>query len=291
MINVVAAYQSPGLVNILAKSRAWSMRTYPLGDHEGLAEIAEMAVPDWTPEADPDPDVIIVCSPAQFLAATDAWPAAKILWAVHNGYERWLLPEEYETRVAGALCFSEKVRWLQQPGKRVRHFVLSPAYEATPVWSWAPSDLWTLRNRPAGRGDDVDIVIAAITEGMNHTTFGQLQPGGFADAKKKAALRSRSSGYVSAMQRTAGFGLAEHEAFAAGVPVIGGWWGDLGGEMSRDYWGLQHRLYDMREAAVRVCRDEWGARALSWLGLEYIRKYRTLDRMDATVVELLAAIG
>ncbi len=93
------------------------------------------------------------------------------------------------------------------------------------------------------------------------------------------------------MQRTAGFGLAEHEALANGVPLIGGWWGDLEEEMSDDYWGLSHNLYKMSLATERVLNDEDGARELSQLGLDYIRKYRSTERMDDSVRTMLEAIG
>jgi hypothetical protein len=62
-------------------------------------------------------------------------------------------------------------------------------------------------------------------------------------------------------------------------------------ELPAEYWGLRHNLKAMRDSAVRVCEDESGARELSSLGLEYIRRYRTKDRMDDSIAEMLSRIG
>lgn len=290
MIEVVAAYQSPALFNILATSKQWRLRMAPLGDHEELAELAELDVPTWT-EADPSPELVVVCSPAQCDAAKQQWPDAKRIWAVHNGFERWLLPAEYEQEVVAAVCFSDRVRWLQQTGRTTRFVFLSPAYEAMPTWTWEPNHLWTLRNRIAERKSDGETVIAAVTEGLAHVYYGQGQPAGIADRTKKVELRSSCSGYISALHRSAGFGLAEHEAMAAGVPVIGGWWGDLDKEIGPGYWGLVDDIRDMKRAARKVADSSGDATRLSQMGLEYIRRYRTADRMDDSITSLLSAIG
>lgn len=289
-VSVVAAYQSPTLFNILAESSSWDLKMAPLGDHAGLAELAQMTAPVWT-EHDRAPEVVIVCSPAHLAAAREKWPRARYVWAVHNGYERWLLPPEHEPSVAGAVCFSEKVRWVQQAGRSARFFFVSPAYQVRPEWSWRPNCLWTLRNRPQTKTEDINALLAVMTDGLAWQVYGQDQQLGVADAERKAALRASCSAYVSVAPRCAGFGLAEHEAFAAGVPVIGGWWGDLANELPHSYWGLQHDLYRMRDAARSVCEDEHGATELSRLGMEYIRSYRTRARMDESIAALLAAIG
>lgn len=279
---VVAAIQSPTLLNVLATSPAWSLTAYPLGDHEKLAETAAMRLPIWS-EADRPPKIVLACSPAHLFNARAKWPKARIVWVVHNGRERWLLPAEHEAAVAGAICFSERLQWLCQAGRRPAFHFISPAYEARNEWTWAANRLWTMRSRPDARGDDRENLIAAITQGVAHSFYGQDQPAGFADAATARALRGRCSAYISALDRSAGFGLAEHEALAAGVPIIGGWWGDMEEEMPSGYWGLQHGPRKMHDAARRVASDESAAKELSALGLEYIVKHRSLARMNETI--------
>jgi len=283
---VVAAVQSPTLLNILAASSSWSLAAYPLGDHGGIAETAAMRLPIWS-EGDRLPEVVLVCSPAHLFNARAKWPRARIAWVVHNGRERWLLPAEHESSVAGAICFSERLRWLCQAGRRPTFHFISPAYEAQGDWTWSENRLWTLRSRPSTRTDDRENLIAAITQESAHSFYGQDQPTGFADAETARALRGRCSAYVSALDRSAGFGLAEHEALAAGVPIIGGWWGDMEEEMPDGYWGLQHNPRKMHEAARRVASDESAAKELSALGLGYIAKHRSRARMNETIAAFL----
>jgi len=283
---VVAAVQSPTLLSILAKSSAWSLSAYPLGDHDGLAEAEATRISTWN-DGDSSPEVVLVCSPAHLFSARAKWPTARIVWVVHNGRERWLLPAEHEDSVAGVICFSERLRWLCQAGRRPAFHFISPAYEARIEWTWAENRLWTLRNRPGTRSDDRENLIAAITQGASHSFYGQDQPTGFADADTSRALRGQCSAYVSALDRSAGFGLAEHEALAAGVPIIGGWWGDMEGELPAEYWGLQHNPRKMHEAAKRVASDESAAKELSALGLGYIAEHRSLARMNETIATLL----
>lgn len=289
-VSVVAAAQSPTLLNSLAQARQWSFRVADLGDCRGLAEMSALTVPPWQHGVDREPQIVFVCTPMQFEVALARWPKAQILWFIHNGRERGLLPVDYEDRIAGAVCFSEHLRWICQAGRKRPFYFLSMPYEPAPEWSWAPNSLWTMRNRADTRSDDGLNVIAAITDGFAHTYYGQGHPTAFADDATKRRLRGSCSAYVSALHRTAGFGLAEHEAFAAGVPVIGGWWGDLPSELSSRYWGLQHDIRSMRAAIERVAQSPAWASELSALGLEYIAKHRTVARFEETVAALLSAV-
>lgn len=290
MVSVVAAAQSPTLLNMLARSARWSLRVADLGDCQGLAEMAALKVATWQLDVDDDPRIVFVCSPMQFEVASARWPRARLLWFIHNGRERGLLPREYEERIDGAVCFSEHLRWICQSGRTRPFYFVSLPYEPASEWSWAENRLWTLRNRADTRSDDGLNVIAAITDGFAHTYYGQGHPTAFADDETKRRLRGSCSAYISALHRTAGFGLAEHEALAAGVPVIGGWWGDLSVELSPRYWGLQHEIRAMRSAVERVVASRAWAEELSALGLEYVAKYRTVARFEQTVAELLAAV-
>jgi len=290
MIYVVAAVQSPTLLNILAISSAWSLRTYAMGDHAGLAETSEMLAPVWD-EASPAPEVVLVCTPAHRELAMRKWPTARRLWVLHNGYEPGLLPPECENGLAGVVCFSEKVRWIRQASSRTRCHFVSPAYVVKPLWTWQPNALWTLRSRPRSRHDDRDCVFAAVVQGAEHKFYGQGQQAGFADSETKRRMLVSSSAYVSCLMRSSGFGLAEHEAFAAGVPVVGGWWGDLAAELPVEYWSLSHDLYTTADAAKRLASKPDGAGDLSELGFNYIRKYRSAERMNESIAELLRQVG
>ena len=291
-ISVVAAVQSPTLLNILGRSNEWSFRVMPLGDHEGLQETSMLTVPAWDPRRDQMPEIVLVCSPEQYRRASRFWPDAKLLWVIHNGYQRQLLPREFEGSVAGAVCFSSMVAWLASAGRDTVPFhFISPVYEAEPVWSWAPNNLWSLRSRPNTRGDDREAIVPAVVRGCSHTFYGQDQPAGFATGAKKVELLSSCSGFLSALSRSAGFGLAEHEALAAGVPVIGGWWGDMREEMPPEYWALSDDLRRMAEASRRLCESADGAQELSQMGLDYVRKYRSAARMDETIRDLVNHYG
>ena len=286
---VVAAVQSPTLLNILATSSAWSLKVCAMGDHGGLDETSALRVPSWNND-EPPPDVVLVCAPSHREFAK-RWPAARVLWVIHNGSERGLLPKEHEEGLAGVVCFSERVRWICQAGRSVRCHFVSPAYEAAPTWKWAPDALWSLRNRPDSRRDDRDAIIPAVVAGQKHTFYGQGQAAGFLDAEGKSRLRSSCSAYVSCLSRGSGFGLAEHEAFAAGVPVVGGYWGDIEAEMSPDYWSLAHHVGKMHLAAQTLAQRGDDAATLSELGLAYIREYRTVRRMDETIAAMLDQLG
>ena len=152
-ISVVAAVQSPTLLNILGRSNEWSFRVMPLGDHEGLQETSMLTVPVWDPRRDQMPEIVLVCSPEQYRRASRFWPDAKLLWVIHNGYQRQLLPREFEGSVAGAVCFSSMVAWLASAGRDTVPFhFISPvatiAGRSFPPWSEAAPTHSTARTNP-----------------------------------------------------------------------------------------------------------------------------------------------
>lgn len=289
-VNVVVAHQSPTLFNQLAKSTEWNLFMSPMGDHEGLAELELCRVPIWPEDSNQFPDLVLVCSPMQLSVARSRWPIVKRLWVLHNGMNRSLLPAELESNIDGAICFSNRVRWLQD-GRSVPLFYVSPAYEPDPIWKWRPGLLWSMISRPLTRDDDRELVIPAVTRRAGGCEiFGQERPSGFIGEARKRELLSSCSAYVSCLTRSAGFGLAEHEAMAAGCPIIGGWWGDMPEELGLRYWGLQDQLSDMANAAYRVTQQDFRAEQLSDLGLKYIAEHRTLWRMDETIRALLGNV-
>lgn len=288
-MNVVAAIQSPTLLNILATSREWKLTVRDLGDTSGLAETALLKAPFWDADEHSVPDVVLVCTPDHLRNAERLWPMAAKVWVLHNGRERGLLPPDLESQVAAAIAFSHRVCWLQG-GRSVPVRFISPAYEAHPTWHWWPHPLWALRNRPTTRCDDLQTVLPAVTAGLRFKCYGQGQPDGFADEALKETLLGSSTGYVAALDRCAGFGLGPHECFARGVPVLSQRWGDLDSEMSADYWGLTRSLEDLRMAALHLAENRGAAADLSRLGIEYIRKYRSVARMEETICEFKSAL-
>jgi hypothetical protein len=116
--------------------------------------------------------------------------------------------------------------------------------------------------------------------------YGQDAPAGFLDDRAKRALGAECSCYVSPLPPWAGFGLAQHECFAAGVPVAGLIWGDLREEMP-GYGGLTESLDDLADQVVRICTDESYAQQLSAIGLDYIARHRTMLTMEVAVERLV----
>jgi hypothetical protein len=81
---VVAALQSPTLLNILIQSSAWSLSVQELGDHAGLKETSLADFPILR-RPEERVELVLVCSPDHLFNARKIWPRAKIAWLIHNG--------------------------------------------------------------------------------------------------------------------------------------------------------------------------------------------------------------
>lgn len=279
---VVWAHQAPTLLNVLAQSDKWRLETTDLGDSGGLAESRLLDVPTYQGGR---PRIVFVCSPDQFGRATHYFNYCRIIWVLHNG-KRDLIPSDMEHYVTEALTFSHHVAELQDRDRVLTH-VIVPAYRPNLQYRWSPNKLWAMINRPKTRSGEHERDVLAVQRlsGKPMTVFGQDQKAGFID--DKSAVYGDCSGYVSALPDWAGFGLSEHECFAAGVPVIGNvGWGDMRQEMP-DYEGLRGTVEEQAEAASRVATDSDFAASLSRRGIEFIEQYRSQERMDEDIESIL----
>lgn len=281
---VVFALQAPTLLNILAQSTRWRLEVADLGD-TAIAEKALLTAPAYSSG---DADVVVVATPTQFNQARARFPRSLIWWAIHNGRPEMVTADAARCPI---LVFSNKVMELQlwhRPELRVR--AVRPCYSPAPVWKWRPGCAWMLLNRPATR-EHTRLSNDAIVEAWARVTiarYGEGQPHGF--LKDKSALLASSSCYVSSLPFWAGFGLAQHECFAAGVPLVCSRWGDAPLEM-QGYPGLSDSLYVQARVLSQLARDgERLGRELSEVGLSYIAERRTAAIMDQEIAEALEVL-
>ncbi len=281
MIRVVFAIQAPTLLNRLKETTKWRLEVADLGDAT-MAERSRLAVPRY---AGGDVHAVFVTTPAQLWGARFRWPGAKLVWVAHNGRPAVIDPAG---RGLPILAFSKRVARLQksaQPGVPVA--AIRPAYEPEPIWSWKKDLAWLMLSRPDTRQPDLPEANRYVLSrsGVTCRMYGEGQPDGFL-ADPRTVMRSCSA-YLSALPHWAGFGLSQHECFAAGVPVVCSRWGDTAEEISADYEGLNDDL-DNQAAALMLCATNQAfARLLSRLGLEYITQHRTPAAMDREIEQAL----
>lgn len=261
---VLFAHQSPPLLQLLRKSTVWDLRSEPMGDHHGLAEsVYAEGLPGLVGDR---PDVVVVASPAQRQCAermAKEWGNPPIVWAAHNGYEPtvtagWLGP---------VLCFSAANATTFATEERDRVWVIRPAVEPQPeaVGRYEhPSPLFTMENRPQTRTAPAKKCRARLAEKLQERriswrTYGQDQRWGFMGECERSARFATSRGYVSLLPRNAGFGLAEHEALAAGCPLYALPWGDTPVTLA-GYPGLS----SSPERLERALREATGDTARLW---------------------------
>ncbi len=296
---VVAALQSPFLLNRWARTREWNLFYEQLGDHDGLAESKYLELSKFSNSGinDASVDAVLVTSPLQLETARRRFPGAWVFWVVHTGFFLEVFPSEYISQVDGIITLSQRVQDIQYVHKPVLHtmhnFVITPWYEANPVWKWKRNTLWTIRSRPQSRMEPERIpfeyTIKRIhraqikSPSLSFKFYGQNAPDGYITARGKARLFKNSSAYIGALPIDAGFGLAEHEALAAGVPIVCMRWGDFPREMSADYAALVQDMKDLPKEALRLAVDKEYAENISQLGIKYIETYRTQASMDLQI--------
>lgn len=282
---VVFALQSPTLLNALSRSRRWQLEVADLGDHPGQeAELLEAPRYRGGPV-----DHVFACSPEHWRRAREEFPRAKLWWLIHNGQPH-LIPRDIEPERAVAL--SRRVAAMQG---RVRpelpiHLVV-PSYEPRRVWQWGRG-CWTMISRPATRHPEHLRCVQRVRQiaQVEHVLCGEGQPGGFLYPDGRERKQRSCAAYLSALPKWSGFGLAEHECLAAGVPIVGSRWGDMPEEMPDDYAGLD----DAPEVQALVLRDlcdpvrgpELGEE-LSQVGLDFIAAHRKLERMEVGIQGVL----
>lgn len=296
---VVAALQSPHLLNNWAEARDWHLYYDLLGDHDGLAETKDIQLP-YFDQSGIHPEkvrAVLVTSPLQLETARSRYPNARVFWVVHTGYFLDVLPKEHAESIDGIITLTRTVQRIQLEHKpqlmKKSNYVIAPYYRPETSWEWTPNLLWTIRSRAGSRmpasKQRFDFVIAGIRKRVTGSSnlkllfFGQDAPDGYISEKGKRALWRQSSAYISALPIDAGFGLAEHEAMAHGVPIVGSRWGDIDDEMSPDYPSLVTAEEDMVEVAINLAHDRQLAEKASRLGLDYIRNCRSKKHMNSQV--------
>ena len=279
--------QAPTLLNRL-RCRKWSLEVADFGDAENLAEAEQCELDQW----DGRPDGVthaIVCTPDQLARARRNLPDAKVLWAMHCAKSE-LLPPLFG--VDGVLAFSHRVAFMQAGARGYRDerpiHVVVPWYELGPRWRHDADRAWALLNRPETRPRERTDSVLRLGRQSGVTTlfYGQGTKRGYLGAQEREELVRCSTAYVSPLPPYAGFGLSQHECFAAGVPVVATRWGDMPLEMPDEY-GLSDDFPKLVERLRRLNVDPSEAERTSQVGLEFIRDKRRLRRTELDVERLL----
>jgi hypothetical protein len=283
-MRVVFAIQAPTLLNRLALSKHWTLEVADLGD-SALAERARLTVPRYESG---EVHAVFVATPDHLLRARERWPQSKHVWCAHNG--RADIVAEIGLGLP-ILTFSRRTAALQQAAQpRVKVAAIRPCYTPNPIWSWERDKFWYMLSRPETRRNELPAANRYVLErsGVRCVAYGENQPGGF--LTDPSELMRSCSGYLSSLQYSSGFGLAQHECFAAGVPLVCSRWGDSVEEISPDYSSLHDDLDAQAAALTRLATDEAFAKAMSELGLQYIAERRTQSVMDLEVEQALATL-
>jgi hypothetical protein len=294
---IVAALQSPTLLNNLAQIKdTWSIEVVDLTDaRDAFKEASLLRLPTY----DGNPEGVAMfwgCDEKHLRWASHHLPDVPQAFLAHSGLPEFIGPSANGRLVVGFLRdnLAAALRAFNPAGI---HYV-SPAYEARPRWSWRHARAWTMMSRPSARYAPTlasfrkliqltNEAVGAQSSDQWHRLHGEGQPYGFLDGEAREDLIVGSSCYLSFEQPWGGFGLAEHEAMAAGVPLCAKSWGDMP-EEARCHPGIGDTEQQVATAAARCLRDAVFAREVSEAGLEYIRKHRTMAALERTARGLLS---
>jgi hypothetical protein len=279
---VVAALQSPTLLNILHQSTAWQFWVTDLYDTDQLAELRWLQASTYAGNPR-DVNYVLVCTPNQWGRAGNLFPRAERVWMLHNGNENLTPPHGDRC----ALTFSRRVGELHRARRpQMRIATVTPAYQVEPIWQeWAPR-IWTLLNRPTTARSEYIGLIEELVRGLPFEWYGQGHANGILEGSARTDLERACAAYVTPLPTWAGFGLAQHECLARGVPLVGTRWGDLSEELPAAYTALDDDPAARRRALERLLDPGEGpayARELSELGMAMIREHRTVEQMDASI--------
>jgi len=288
---ILAANQSPTLLNNLAQvSDLWTIQVKHTEAHDTLSETSLGLCEEWDGD---QPDQFWACAGHHVHWARTVLPGVEIVYFLHNGRRDDGEAAKEHFRGLRVVCMSQSnaLTAATVGGARSVHF-LSPAYEDNPVWAWLPGIAWSTMSRPSTRDPRSLDIMRKVTESCSavrsyHVVYGQDQPAGFLCGAKKRAFLQGSSCYASFVRDDSGFGLAEHEAMAAGVPVIAQAWGDLPAEYP-GHPGLCGSPEEVADKVARCCADKDFADSVSEAGLEYIRRSRGINRLRDSVRVFLA---
>jgi len=288
---VVFALQAPTLLNILAKSPRWRMFVADMGDCRGIAEASLLDAPKWDGLSE-GIRAVFVCTPDQRRMAETTFPNAEIVWVAHNGRQQILnLPE---SQCEHYLTFSHRVQHMVESylSEAANVRVIVPHYKPAPQWKWAKDVSFTFNNRPKTREPDAADMMKQVLDRAgvtDHRVYGQDQPLGFATPEVRAKLYAASSCYLSALPNWAGFGLAQHECLAAGVPLVANTWGDFGFEEPL-LPGVHSNLPMVAHHLKRVRESKAVAQTLSVAGMDFISARRKMSRMNDGITNLLDSL-
>lgn len=294
---VVAALQAPTLLNIWSLSSSWKLQWAELGDHASLQEASLLNAEPWG-GGDEDVTAVLVTSPIQIKNAQRIFPKAAHIWILHNGQPR-LIPSNITDSIDGYIVLSKKVLVVQQSQNpsllRKPSWVIPPSYEAKRTYRWRKNTPWTMKSRFIDRNEYFKELFEQTSHmlaerNLHLTMYGQDTPGGFLNNEEKLSLYKRCSCYVTTLPPWSGFGLAEHECLAAGVPIAGLMWGDLETDLKGQYASLVANLDELVEQAQQLCIDKAYAAEISESGLQYIRDSRTRSSMDEAVSKFIAEV-
>lgn len=283
---ILFALQAPTLLNNLAQiPDVWDVRWVEVGSVD-FQEKELLDVPEWDGEV---PVAFVGCSPDHERWAYDNLRGIPYLNLIHSSD-----PEHMNGNPSGKRCVT-----LQSRGAEVLRgafdvswtHVLSPAYECKPAWTWTSSCPWAVMSRPWARKPSTVARASFVQRSIPCLRmYGQVQPMGFLAGNSKSNQMAKSSCLVSMVDHTSGFGLMEHEAMVAGVPVVARVWGDMV-EEAPGHPALANSDEELVTLARRCCTDKRFAEEVSAAGLDYIRRCRTLDRLRDSASELLRKIS
>jgi hypothetical protein len=315
---VVAALQAPTLLNLWARSTRWHLRVF--GGPDDLAEAALLDVPAYTIG---DPVAVLVCHAPQLAQAAKLWPKAKLVWVAHNCQNVSDDPRIHGHVALNTVISRRAQEHAEALGHPASSwFVITPAYMPIRRHRWKRDVLWTMQSRPdspshpdPNRAADQRILDQCLARcaptevayalgdptlgtrerafcsprselASRHTLYGQDQPAGFLDRAGQDRLIAACSGYLSCLRPSAGFGLAQHEMLAAGVPLIANTWAgvaDDGGSLG----GVRDSLDEVAQLADLICTDSLAASRIGEAGLDFISAKRNQEQMDRGIEAFL----
>ena len=282
----VWAHQSPTLLNLFRASPEWDLRVADLGDCS-FQEKDLLTCLVEQPDQIAHPDAVFVCAPGHFCRARKAWPKAKLVWVFHQGYPN-REPQEAKECCA-AVCFHPAIAAMLETFS-VR--VLTPHFPVSHQWKFGPTDAYMMMSRPRSRpmmqiAANKELLQAVETAtGKRAWWYGEQAPDGF--RADPSTLYAEHACYLSRLPWRSGIGLAEHEAMAAGMPMVGAAWGA--------YWETwnNHMRYcdtDMIAAeAKEIMTSRTRAENLSELQQRYVGATYSTENMNDSIARFIGSL-
>jgi hypothetical protein len=279
---ILFALQAPTLLNNFAQiPEVWDVRYVKTGPVD-FAEESLLEVPEWDGAL---LSLFVGCD-----ASHEAWAARHLLdvpsyTMIHTSDPNGMGGRQFGKHMIGMQRHGLNIaEWHWKP--KSTHY-LSIAYEAKPSWTWAPYRPWSVMSRPQHRRPGTQARMAFLRDKLPYLSlYGQDQPDGFLVGAARAEVLANSSCYVSMVGPEAGVGLMEHEAMAAGVPVVARAWGDLLDNMP-DYPGIARDDSELLALALQCSVNRGFAEHVAEAGLRYTKLFRTRESLVQSATSLL----